>query len=86
VVRRTSSHRHPFKTDEARAAGRSAAEHLLGTTGPDHPAALAARQLAALDSPHQSPPQTFFFPVVVFSLHFPISQVERCKFWPLAGM
>lgn len=34
------------KTDEARAAFRSAAEHLQTTLGPDHPDTRTARQLA----------------------------------------
>jgi tetratricopeptide (TPR) repeat protein len=36
------------KPDEARAAFRSAAEHLEKTLGPDHPESRAARQLATL--------------------------------------
>lgn len=34
------------KTDEARAAFRSAAEHLQNTLGPDHPDTQSAQQLA----------------------------------------
>jgi eukaryotic-like serine/threonine-protein kinase len=41
------------KEDEARAAARSAADHLPATIGPDHPDTRAARQLAGLDPPHQ---------------------------------
>ncbi len=40
------------KNDEARAAARSAAEHLPATVGPDHPDTLAARQLAGFDPSH----------------------------------
>jgi len=40
------------KNDEARAAARSAAEHLPATIGPDHPDTLAARQLAGFDPFH----------------------------------
>jgi Tetratricopeptide repeat len=38
------------KRDESRAALRSGAEHLQNALGPDHPDALAARQLAELDT------------------------------------
>jgi hypothetical protein len=34
------------KTDEARAAARTAVEHLQSTLGPDHPDTRSARQLA----------------------------------------
>lgn len=40
------------KNDEARAAARSAVEHLPATVGPDHPDTLAARQLAGFDPSH----------------------------------
>jgi serine/threonine-protein kinase len=40
------------KNDEARAAARSAVEHLPPTVGPDHPDTLAARQLAGFDPSH----------------------------------
>jgi serine/threonine-protein kinase len=41
------------KREEARAAFRSAAEHLQNTVGPDHPDTRSARQLAGLDSSSQ---------------------------------
>jgi hypothetical protein len=41
------------KSEEARAAFRSAVENLQSTVGPDHPDTLGARQLAGIDSPHQ---------------------------------
>ncbi|HVP50633.1 MAG TPA: serine/threonine-protein kinase [Terriglobales bacterium] len=41
------------KGNEARAAFRSAAEHLDNTLGPDHPDARSARQLAGLDTQHK---------------------------------
>ena len=37
------------KEDDARAAARTAVEHLHSTAGPDHPDTLTARQLAGLD-------------------------------------
>jgi eukaryotic-like serine/threonine-protein kinase len=41
------------KSEESRAAFRSAVENLQSTIGPDHPDTLGARQLAGIDSPHQ---------------------------------
>jgi serine/threonine-protein kinase len=41
------------KSDEARAAARSAAEHLQNALGPDHPDTRSARQLADLDAQRQ---------------------------------
>jgi len=38
------------KGDEARAAARSAAEHLQASIGPDHPDTLSAQQLAGLET------------------------------------
>ncbi|MBZ5549204.1 MAG: serine/threonine-protein kinase [Acidobacteriia bacterium] len=38
------------KTDEARAAARTAVEHLQSTLGPDHPDTRSARQLAEADT------------------------------------
>ena len=42
---RTSQHME----EDARAAGRDAAEHLQSAAGPDHPDTRSARQLAGLD-------------------------------------
>jgi tetratricopeptide (TPR) repeat protein len=39
------------KEEEARAAARTAAEHLESAAGRDHPDARSARQLAGLDAP-----------------------------------
>jgi eukaryotic-like serine/threonine-protein kinase len=39
------------KTDDARAAARTAAEHLQNILGPDHPDTQAAQRLAALEPP-----------------------------------
>jgi tetratricopeptide (TPR) repeat protein len=41
------------KDEEARAAARSAVQHLESTLGPDHPDTRSARQLAGLDAPTQ---------------------------------
>ena len=41
------------KTDEARTAFRSAAEHLQSTLGPDHPDTRRARELAQLPNQPQ---------------------------------
>ena len=41
------------KKDDAHAAAVSALDQLQNAVGPDHPDTRAARQFAALDSPHK---------------------------------
>lgn len=82
------------KSEEARAAFRSAVEHLQATLGPGHPDTRSARRLERPKLSTNSLTSRFLPPVVVFSLPFPIissrdqigltlrghqiSSVERC--------